>query len=496
MEYKKSFAKREFAILIISFSLILIVGLILRLYSWSHLHSLTWDEANHANPGIMLVRWLMNGLNFQYFQQLISHYPPAAAAGVFYPYGYPILAMFSFLIFGFSELAARLPSIVFSFLIIHAVYLLAKKLFGVKIALFSAFFAAINPWFILWGGRALVDVPMTALMIYALYFFIVALERNKLNSWVLSGIFTGFAFLMKPPGLLILPFLGLLLLYYKGFKGLFKRGFIVFSIILFLFLFSYFGFGIATKYSLPEIGLINYEYGKSIFDNTFHWFFEAATSSEPGDPTWKTLAGWTYYIKLLPIQLGGYLVLFSSLMGIFYLFKKKYFRSKNVLLLIFVLFIYIFFAILNNKNGRYTMSYLPIFCIFAGSGIAWVSTRFRKSISILIIGIFLSCSLLSSICTLPVWNIWETPESRMDEAAKIIISSPFGLVVAPGSDNVINLPTLTFYMLIKDKDLEYSSYWEDKIREAKYIVTNEKLNVSKGEIIFEKEDKLYVLMKE
>lgn len=467
--------KKTYTILLI---LVLITGITFRVYSWLHLNSLTFDEAVHSNPGLITAKFISNFFDINYLKNSLSNYPMAFAAGVFYPYGYPILSAISFFIFGFGELQARLPSMVFSILIIPAVYYLAKIIFKEeKIALFSAFFAAINPWFIIWGGRALADLPMAFFMVLSLYFLIKSTEENKTKYWVISAIFCGSAFLMKPPGLLILPFLIFYAIYQKGSSVLFKKNFVAFSAIIFIFLLSYFGFGLFSKYLLPLININTEYYGDQIYKNIFHWFSGALTTAEAGDPTWKTSTAWFYYPKLLVVQLGGAVTLCLSLIGAgIILFKKN--AKKTVLVFLFIPFIYLLFSFLNNKDTRYTIPYLAFFCILAGYGALKTASLFKGNFYFLCIAIVIAATLLGSFNTLPIFNIWHTPNSGLEKAVQIIMQkNPGSIAIDENSDNMVNVNTLAFYMLIKDNGLKYSVCWPEKSYEAKYIVLvkNEKV---------------------
>jgi 4-amino-4-deoxy-L-arabinose transferase-like glycosyltransferase len=460
--------KRIYTALLI---LVLIMGIALRIYSWLHLNSLTFDEAVHSNPGLMMVKIISNGFDINHFKNFLSNYPMAFAAGVFYPYGYPILSAISFFIFGFGELQSRLPSMILSILIILAVYYLAKIIFKEeKAALLSAFFAAINPWFIIWGGRALADLPMAFFMVLSFYFLIKATDEDKTKYWVFSAIFCGSAFLMKPPGLLMLPFLIFYAIYQKGSSVLFKKNFIAFSAIIFVFLLSYFGFGLFSKYLLPLINADTGYYGDQIYKNIFHWFSGALTMAEAGDPTWKTFAAWFYYPKLLIVQLGGLIALCLSLIGAgTILFKKN--AKKTVLIFLFIPFLYLVFSFLNNKDTRYTIPYLPFFCMLAGYGASKTASSFKGSFHFLGITIIIAITLLGSFNTLPVFNIWHTPNSGLEKAVQDIMQkNPGPIAIDENSDNMVNVNTLAFYMLMKDTGLKYSVCWPEKSYEAKYIV--------------------------
>ena len=116
---------------------ILLLGFILRLVSLNQ--SLWLDEAitvlavkNHS------------------FLQIITQY----IGGDFHPPGFYLLLNLWTKIFGYSEVSARFPSVLFGVATIWIVYLLTKKLFSEKVGLLAAFLLAINPLHIYYSQEA------------------------------------------------------------------------------------------------------------------------------------------------------------------------------------------------------------------------------------------------------------------------------------------------------------------------------------------------------
>lgn len=117
--------------------LILLLSLILRLIALNQ--SLWLDEAISANAARQLGFW-----------QYVTSYP----LGDFHPPGYfAILWVWSHL-FGFSEIALRMPSVIFGSLTVFLTYLLGKGLFNRKIGLLASFFLAIGPLHIYYSQEA------------------------------------------------------------------------------------------------------------------------------------------------------------------------------------------------------------------------------------------------------------------------------------------------------------------------------------------------------
>ncbi|MFA6255273.1 MAG: glycosyltransferase family 39 protein [Patescibacteria group bacterium] len=464
---------------------IILMGIFLRLVFLSNLGGMGWDEASHSLAGVLLARLVHNGFDIGYLHKFISNYWASAGSLFFFPWGYSILTALSFLFFGFNELAARLPSWVFSVLLIFVTYLLAEKLFDKKIGLLAAFITAVNPWIILWGSQALADVPMVCLMILAIYFCLQGIEKPGMKYWIWSGLAGGLAGLMKPPGFIIFPFLAFTVSYFQGLNYLMKKQFLVLALIGFICFLSYFGFGLLAILVLPRLGIINAESGllifKSIFQwfgrflpsNFFQWFGKDLIYADLGDPNFKSLEGWLYYLKLIPAQMGGYLVVILSIIGAIKLFLDKNFKRNLYLIFTFVISIYLIFTFIANKDTRFTLPYLPFFCILAGIGVSFLISIFKTKLRVVFLVLILAVILVVSTQQLNEFAGGSDIRVYLVDAINTIINSKPGLVVPAQESNDVSVQNVSFYLVINDPELKYSVYWPDKIDQADYIISRE-----------------------
>ncbi len=145
---------------------ILGVGAILRLYNLTA-RALWHDEAFSA----LLIKY-----NFkEMIDRIILDVHP--------PFYYIVLRSWNFIL-GDSLFSLRLFSVVFSLLIIWAVYLLAKTVFkSEKIALFSALLVALNSFQIQYAHEARMYALSTFLIVISTYFIFKALYSPKQSSW-------------------------------------------------------------------------------------------------------------------------------------------------------------------------------------------------------------------------------------------------------------------------------------------------------------------------
>lgn len=105
--------------------------------------------------------------------------------------------------FGVNPALARLVSVFFATLGTFFLYLLARKLFSIKIALLATFFYAANPYNVYYGRVVMPDPMYIAFSITALYFFVNWVESKKFKAAIISAVFFSLAILAKPYALFL-----------------------------------------------------------------------------------------------------------------------------------------------------------------------------------------------------------------------------------------------------------------------------------------------------
>lgn len=196
----------------IALLLILVCGLILRVYTSTDFFLHNWDERYHA-----LVA-----------KNLIQHpLTPTLYDNVVLPYNYdnwvanhvwlekgpiPLWAIaISIKIFGNTDMAVRIPSIILSLLAVYLTFLIGTLLFNKKVGLLASFFHSINGLVIeVAAGRVSSDHVETFfifLIELGVFISIVAIIKNKNKKFsLLIGAATGLAFLCKwSPALIVFP---------------------------------------------------------------------------------------------------------------------------------------------------------------------------------------------------------------------------------------------------------------------------------------------------
>ncbi len=195
----KKFSKAEYIQAVV---LIILAGLILRVFVSSDLYLHSWDERYHAlvaknmlkHPFIPVL-YENPILSFDYKSWVSNniwlHKPPLTLWSI----------SLSLKLFGISEFAVRIPSIVFSTLNILVVYLLANELTNKRTAFIAAFFFSIHGLIIeLTAGRVAtdhVDILFMFLISLSVYFAVLFFRSKKYGLNIMSAIVLGLAVLTK-----------------------------------------------------------------------------------------------------------------------------------------------------------------------------------------------------------------------------------------------------------------------------------------------------------
>jgi len=173
--------------------------------------------------------------------------------GDFKPGGYFYLVLLFVKIFGLTELAVRLPSVLLGVLSVLLIYLLVFELFqSFSLALFSSFFLAISPWHFHFSRGGWETNAATTFIILGFWLFLKGIKNPKLFLFsILSFIFSMYTY---HSARVIVPFLvfGLLIFYRKflfnQLKWLFLSG--ILGIILLLpLIFSFFSPVAVSRFS-------------------------------------------------------------------------------------------------------------------------------------------------------------------------------------------------------------------------------------------------------
>mgnify|MGYP001607591414 CR=1 FL=1 len=187
---------------------------------------------------------------------------------------------------------ARLGPILLTILLLIFIYIWAKELIGRWWALIPAFLFGLSPTVLAHGHYVTTDVAAALGIFIASYYFIKFLLKSSLKNLIFAGIAFGIAQLMKFSAVLLIPFFGLILIFFclskarndypSFFSGLVKFFKIFIRYIFYLIIIFFIGY--ILVYIIYFIFTINYPIEKQKADTEL-----TLTSFADGpDTNWQT----------------------------------------------------------------------------------------------------------------------------------------------------------------------------------------------------------------
>jgi uncharacterized membrane protein len=265
---------------------------------------------------------------------------------------YNWLAAISFLLFGFSEFAARLPAALLGSGCVMLTYWLARSMFGPVVAFLSALVLATSAEYIVLSRVVVHDISLAFFVTLALTLFFVGYKNDKQRkpAFLFGYAALGFAVLAKGPVGVVLPMMiiGLFLIYKRQLRFL-KEMQIGWGLFIFLAV-------AAPWYILMSVR--NPDYSEYFFLKQNIGSFVSQQSRHPKP--------FYYYI---PVLMGGFfpwslflpLALFRAIRA-----KAALHGDGVIFALIWFGVVFIFFSMATSKLGTYILPLFPAAALLVG----------------------------------------------------------------------------------------------------------------------------------
>jgi 4-amino-4-deoxy-L-arabinose transferase-like glycosyltransferase len=259
----------------------------------------------------------------------------------------------SFLIFGFTEFAARLPAAILGLSGVILTYLLGRKMFGPVVGFLSGAILATNVEYAMLSRTVVHDISLCFFVTLSLFSFYRGFvdERHRKRYFLLFYVSLGFAVLAKGPVGVVLPgsIIGLFLILKKRLAFL-REMEIGWGIVIFLVV-------AAPWYIL--ISLRNRDYGWYffIYNNLMRYLNPGAQHHQP----------FYYYF---PALLSGFFPWsFFLPYSIFQAFRGPFKKMDEGLLflLLWVFVTFVFFSAASSKLSTYILPLFPAVSLLVGS---------------------------------------------------------------------------------------------------------------------------------
>jgi len=336
-----------------------------------------------------------------------------------YPYGYPLLIIPFYIIFGSQPFNAVYCSLFFSLLSIVFAYLIGKKLGNRFTGLIAALFVALYFRHIEFSRYIMSETSSAFFALLICWLLLKVIDLDSRKQWfllLLLGLITGFSVSVHLTNCLLIP--PLFISFILGRKPnlslvLKKETIIFFGIILallplFIYQFHTFGSPLRTGYQVwhPEIFGNFKSFSLKFFTHPHHHYergnFIALLLALTG------LEKLLYPISMVPLFLVG---------GMFILSKKREYNKQMIFLIFTFTFLFVQFVFLSfymSQHIRHLLKGGLLLMILAACGITFsihkgIFKSFTKEsiFSLTILGLF-----LMTIAQMAFWN-YSQPKSSL-----------------------------------------------------------------------------------
>lgn len=247
----------------------------------------------------------------------------------------------SFKIFGINEFTARLPSAIFAFFGLVAIYLLGGIIFNKRTGVLAALILATNVEYIMLSRACVTDMVLGTFILWGLLLFFYGSIRGKAYAYILSSIAFALATLTKGPIGLLLPGAVIFsyLLIIRDFKIIRKIP-VIWCVVVFL------------AAALPWYLVMHKIHGKAFIDAFFG--FQNITRFLESE---HEIGAQVYYN--IPIVFGGLFPWSVFLpLGFWRVFKTAFtkeniHRNHAIFILLWFFIIFIFFSVSSTKLPTY-----------------------------------------------------------------------------------------------------------------------------------------------
>lgn len=336
LSYKKD--KYSLALL-----LIVIAGILLRIFTCLDTFLHPWDERYHALVAKHLIEYPFKPMlyldpifAYDYWSWVDNHI-------WVHKQPFPLYSMAaSMWLFGVNVLAMRFPSILLSTLSIWSGSGIAKELFNKRIGILVAYFIAINGFIIeITAGRVAtdhIDLFFYCLVSFGVYFLLKQARRGSKWYLILGAIFTALAILSKwLPGLITLPIWVVARYGYISHKQLFKEGLVLLSIIVVIV--------------SPWQVYIHHQFPlEASWEAAYNWQHVINVLDSDGHPFY-------YHFDRMRILYGE--LTYVALIWFAYSFYQRESNKSYWIILVWIAIPYLFFSIVKTKMQGYTLFTAP-----------------------------------------------------------------------------------------------------------------------------------------
>jgi 4-amino-4-deoxy-L-arabinose transferase-like glycosyltransferase len=301
------------------------------------------DETRHAMNGVFFRDLLVDhpfSHPLQYAYQYYAKYP--AIALPHWPPFFSFIEGLFFLVFGISVGVSHAVVLMFALLAVYFWYRIAELSGSRSRALLSALIFPLLPQMLAFEGFTMLEIPGVAMCLGAIYFWRRWLETERGRElWLLAGFAAG-AMLTSQLSIFLVLFLGLDLVLERRFRLLRRWQ-------------AWAALGASLAVVLPWY-LVSFHFLVLSYQRAIHHGLG------------HSLTRWSefFYLRALPKQLGPVLLALSAIGFVWALFKGP---RRYGFFLLWVVSAYICFTLIQEKDPRHILIWIPPLVYFALLGV-------------------------------------------------------------------------------------------------------------------------------
>jgi len=358
----------------------LILFIALQILTIYHNNPLWWDEAVYIGMG----KYIFSGGSIGFWEEIRPPLVPVFS-GVLWKLGFDPLP------------AGRAMAMLFSAGTIVLTYLIGKRAFGEKVGIAAAVMLAFTKIFFYFSTLLLSDIISLFFAMAAIYAYI-SIKSEK--AMFITGILATMAFLARFPMAAVAAAIAVSILASEkaGRKAAFNLESAFNKLCDFIS-----GF---LLFVIPYLIANEYLYG------SFAKPFLSANKNITKIYSWLYDLGYGFYFNELWVQ--STFLAFAAAGAIYFMTKKIWQDKEKLPVFAAALFLMLYFTLLNHKEARYMLAFLPYLFIIAAYGFFEILRMFEKApykqIASIIAIIFLSIT---------VWNLVLEDVDRAKEIGNI-----------------------------------------------------------------------------
>jgi hypothetical protein len=260
-----------------------------------------------------------------------------------------VLFAFFYAVFGVSQATAIAAEFVCYAALAVGSYRLARFWLGSLPAFGAALILIAAPEIAYWGRQVMLEIPSFALLVWSAVFF-MRYQREERIAWLyVSAILAVLAAYTKLTAIFILLVYFLALLHSRR-AGLLrdKHSYII---------------ALLTVAGLVPLAVLTLKFGQANL--------QSVSGISDAEVSRATLAGWLWYAKQMPAQMG-WPALLAAVLGLASLALSPSRVREHLLLILWLAVGYLFFSAIDLKEARHSLFLLLPLAILAGAGLTFI----------------------------------------------------------------------------------------------------------------------------